>query len=200
MKNIRLFVTCFLLSVCCSAVCKAEEIIFPHKKEWQGNQILHFNSSNKKYKEKTTLDFIKQNFKDSKPIDSDAGILRYASNQVAIDGLFLEFGVCTGKTINFIAALNPKKTIYGFDSFKGLPEDWDQGPNTNGKRKIFKKGTFAFVDENKLPNFLHNVKIYKGLFKDVLPEYKKNNKNKAIAFMHIDSDLYSSVLKQFLII
>jgi len=36
----------------------------------------------------------------------------------------MEFGVYEGGTINFIAGLNPTKTIYGFDGFKGLPEEW----------------------------------------------------------------------------
>ena len=40
------------------------------------------------------------------------------------DGLFLEFGVYKGTSINFISSLIPDKKIYGFDSFGGLPEEW----------------------------------------------------------------------------
>lgn len=36
-------------------------------------------------------------------------------------GLYLEFGVYDGTSINFIASYNPTATIYGFDSFEGLP-------------------------------------------------------------------------------
>jgi tRNA G46 methylase TrmB len=53
------------------------------------------------------------------------------------NGYFLEMGVGMGRTINFMAALNPTKTIYGFDWFEGLPEDWDKGDH------IIQQGTFA---------------------------------------------------------
>jgi hypothetical protein len=43
----------------------------------------------------------------------------------------MEFGVSRGVTINFLAALNPMKKIYGFDSFEGNPEDWDLGEIDN---------------------------------------------------------------------
>ena len=38
-----------------------------------------------------------------------------AQDHVTVNGEFIELGVCTGKTINFIAALNPSKKIYGFE-------------------------------------------------------------------------------------
>ena len=42
------------------------------------------------------------------------------------NGLFLEFGVHTGKSINLFANHLKKKNkkIYGFDSFQGQPNDW----------------------------------------------------------------------------
>jgi len=43
---------------------------------------------------------------------------------LARSGLFLEFGVATGRTLNHWARLWPEKKIYGFDGFQGLPEDW----------------------------------------------------------------------------
>lgn len=39
------------------------------------------------------------------------------------DKIFLEFGVHNGSSINFFAK-HYQKTIYGFDSFDGLPESW----------------------------------------------------------------------------
>jgi S-adenosyl-L-methionine methyltransferase len=41
------------------------------------------------------------------------------------EGLILEFGVYSGRTINHLASLT-QQTIFGFDSFEGLPEDWRQ--------------------------------------------------------------------------
>ncbi len=55
------------------------------------------------------------------------------------DGLWLEFGVHAGGTINRIAKYTTK-TIYGFDSFEGLPQDWSGRIDGNGV--TYPKGTF----------------------------------------------------------
>lgn len=73
------------------------------------------------------------------------------------DGLYCEFGVATGGTINYIASLIPQKPIHGFDSFEGLPENWREG---------MPKGTFARMD---LPRVRPNVVLHKGWFDQVLP-------------------------------
>lgn len=93
------------------------------------------------------------------------------------DGLYLEFGVFQGTTINYIASQKENDTIYGFDSFEGLPEDWGD----------IKKGTFNM--EN-LPDVRANVSLVKGWFSQTLPEFIKAH-NKPVSFMHIDCDLYS---------
>lgn len=95
-------------------------------------------------------------------------------------------GVGMGRTINFIAALNPTKTIYGFDWFEGLPEDWNKGD------KIIPQGTFACKDPQFIPPLLNNVRVYKGLFADTLPQVKAHVlKDNPIAFLHIDCDSYT---------
>lgn len=96
------------------------------------------------------------------------------------EGLFLEFGVFSGNTVNQIAKLASNKKVYGFDSFAGLPEDW---------RTNFLKGTFKV---NTIPKVETNVELKIGLFKDTLPEFITNTKSKMISFLHIDCDLYSS--------
>ncbi len=40
------------------------------------------------------------------------------------DGLNVELGVYTGRSIKKIAEAMPDATVYGFDSFEGLPENW----------------------------------------------------------------------------
>ena len=40
--------------------------------------------------------------------------------------LWLEFGVATGNTINYISKFTNDK-VYGFDCFDGLPEFWREG-------------------------------------------------------------------------
>jgi hypothetical protein len=158
----------------------------------QGNQVLHFSTDNKPPPNDIVKKFIKNNFAKAERVYSDAGVLKYAFSKVTIkDGLFLEISVCTGRTINFIAMLNPLKTIHGFDSFKGLPEEWNQKTWDGGDR-IFKKGIFALLEGEKLPEVLSNVKIHIGWPKDTLPTFSKSYKDKIIAFLHIDSCLYSS--------
>ena len=95
------------------------------------------------------------------------------------DGLYCEFVVATGGTINYIASLIPQKPIHGFDSFEGLPENWREG---------MPKGTFARMD---LPRVRPNVVLHKGWFDQVLPGWKGRFSG-PLAFVHMDADLYSS--------
>jgi hypothetical protein len=41
------------------------------------------------------------------------------------EGLVLEFGVWSGRTIDLVAdRVGPSRTVHGFDSFEGLPQEW----------------------------------------------------------------------------
>ena len=95
-------------------------------------------------------------------------------------GLFMEFGVYKGNTINLISATVPDKIVYGFDSFEGLPEDW---------RYDLRKGGFD-VNGN-LPQVNSNVRLVKGWFNETLPAFVKAHPEPC-AFIHVDCDLYSS--------
>lgn len=106
-------------------------------------------------------------------------LLNYAISQITVNGLILEFGVFKGSSISLIANNLNKNTIYGFDSFEGLPETWRPG---------FEKGTFSL---HTLPNVPENVSLIKGMFDETLPNFLKENKE-YISFIHIDCDLYSS--------
>jgi hypothetical protein len=55
-----------------------------------------------------------------------------------------EFGVFEGASINHIAARIPHRTVFGFDSFEGLPERW---------REAFGPG--AFTTEGRLPEVFY---------------------------------------------
>jgi hypothetical protein len=50
-------------------------------------------------------------------------LLKKSVTAVTVDGLYCEFGVGSGGTVNYIASLIPQKKIHGFDAFEGLPED-----------------------------------------------------------------------------
>ena len=93
--------------------------------------------------------------------------------------LWLEFGVASGNTINYISKFT-NNTVYGFDSFEGLPEKWRDG---------IEKGFFS--RNGILPQVNSNVKLIKGWFNETLVDFIKI-KNKKISFIHIDCDLYSS--------
>jgi hypothetical protein len=156
-----------------------------------GNQILHSKPNNKPY-ENTSWgqEFAEAHLKDALPLPSDAEVLRYASDQVGVEGVYLELGVWKGRTINFLAALNPHRTVYGFDSFRGLPEDWEKGDHT------IPKGAFAFQPDERPPYYLLNVQIYKGLFDEMIPQFLEEV-NQPIAFVHVDCDIYSSTSTAF---
>ena len=97
---------------------------------------------------------------------------------VSIDGLYLEFGVFVGGTINHIAR-QIEQTIHGFDAFEGLPEKWGAVP----------AGKFSL--KGQPPKVLDNVELHVGWFDQTLPEFL-NKYPGQVAFLHIDSDLYSS--------
>ena len=100
-------------------------------------------------------------------------------------GLILEFGVATGRTLNHWARLLPEKTIHGFDVFTGLPEDW---------RSRFARGTFA----QPLPRIRKTCQLHVGLFEDTLPDFVETNPQ-PVALLHVDCDLYSgakTILRQ----
>lgn len=107
-------------------------------------------------------------------------LLEFAVGEVGSSGLWLEFGVARGKDIRVIAAHCPD-VVHGFDSFLGLPEDW-----THFQRA----GRFSTggAPPKDLPA---NVRIEQGLFADRLPAFLERHPE-PIAFLHIDSDLYSS--------
>ena len=94
-------------------------------------------------------------------------------------GLVCEFGVATGNSINYIASLLPQTTVFGFDSFEGLPEDW---------REEYPRGSFQI---ERLPEVSANVTLKKGWFSDTLPDFLEQHSGQAV-FVHVDCDLYSS--------
>jgi len=93
--------------------------------------------------------------------------------------LWLEFGVASGRTVNYISGFTKEK-VYGFDSFEGLPEKWRDG---------FEKG--AFSRNGGLPEVNSNVQLVKGWFNETLVPFIVSQ-NKKISFIHMDADLYSS--------
>ncbi|KAI1377158.1 hypothetical protein F4677DRAFT_444962 [Hypoxylon crocopeplum] len=114
-------------------------------------------------------------------------LLSHAIRLAKLDGLFLEFGVGAGETINHIATqIDKGRVVFGFDSFAGLPETWRTG---------FAKGAFA---QSTLPASPDHVTLIEGHFDDTLRPFLETDPE-PVAFVHVDCDLYSStrsLLKQ----
>jgi hypothetical protein len=96
-------------------------------------------------------------------------------------GQVLEFGVATGRTLNQFAHWLPHKTVYGFDGFDGLPEDWTSR---------MRKGFFA---RKHLPRVRRNCELVVGWFNETLPGFVEK-RPEPVALLHVDCDLYSSTV------
>jgi hypothetical protein len=100
--------------------------------------------------------------------------------------LYLEFGVYQGAAIRQWASLlkNKATRLHGFDSFEGLPEQWDDHSGS-----CLKKGHFS--TQGNIPQIPDSrVKFFKGWFQDTLPNYEFVESPVLVIF--IDADLYSS--------
>ncbi len=96
-------------------------------------------------------------------------------------GYILEFGVGNGNSLRVLAD-NTTRQITGFDSFEGLPEPWKFTDE-----EVYQKGDMKCDPPFHQPNVVY----VKGWFADTIPVWKETHKAN-IAFLHIDSDLYSS--------
>lgn len=105
-------------------------------------------------------------------------LLEAALAQAPDSGLLLEFGVASGSTLNFLAS-RTRRTVFGFDSFEGLPEPWGD---------YLPAGSFR---QDGRPAVSQNVELVVGLFEESLPGFLSTHDDK-VAFAHIDCDLYRS--------
>ena len=70
----------------------------------------------------------KKYFKTSLFLDTwtlrEHAIKKAIANDQNLEKTYMEFGVFSGSSINFLSKHLYNKEIYGFDSFEGLKEDW----------------------------------------------------------------------------
>lgn len=102
---------------------------------------------------------------------------------IILDGDWAEFGVWEGASADaMLSTLRTNTNLYLFDSFEGLPENFED---------MHPKGHFAC----SVPEFNDKrVHIIKGLFSDTLPSWEHKE---PLAYIHMDCDLYSSVKTVF---
>ena len=137
------------------------------------------------------LDQFNQNFgKKGKFIKSRNQLYNYVNQVVQNQEItYCEFGVFKGASIKYWASLNTNvnSRFIGFDTFSGLPENWDNF--TGGLEKGFfdTKGKSPIVDDSR-------VSFIKGLFQDTLPGFLENYNSNKVLVINIDADLYSSTL------
>lgn len=96
--------------------------------------------------------------------------------------LYLEFGVWEGHSMRQWSRLltNPLSSLHGFDSFEGLPENWDADRP---------KGTFDVG--GKMPVFDDSrVQLHQGWFEETLPTFVLPEHERLV--LNLDADLYSS--------
>ena len=110
-----------------------------------------------------------------------------------VAGDFVEFGVYNGLSAKWILEHMPEnRKLWLFDSFEGLPEDWNVGEEP--WRKIPGPPTIPRGRLATNPPVFHDqrVTIVKGLFEDTLAKWSATAST--LAFIHIDCDLYSSTV------
>lgn len=131
---------------------------------------------------KSSVAFERRVFRDVPEFKTRKALFEWALDQVEVqDGLYLEFGVYKGDSLNRLASLRPNKIFYGFDSFEGLPETWTLGS---------RRGSFNV--EGRFPPVRKNVRLIKGFFENTLGGFIQNHNKELVSFVHVDCDLYSA--------
>jgi hypothetical protein len=130
---------------------------------------------------RSSAEFVEKHLLMARALDSKYMVLNHALSKLppGKDGLYCEFGVYRGGTINHVAR-QIKSKIYGFDSFQGLPEAW---------RDALPASTFTL--KANLPKVENNVELIAGWFDATLPGFVEKHPG-PLMFLHVDCDLYSS--------
>ncbi len=129
-----------------------------------------------------TVDYVKEHMPDAPYFEKHPQLVEFVVREASLPGLYLEFGVGRGKSIRWIGA-HAGRTVYGFDSFDGIPEYWNGNPI----------GAFA---QKKLPKVPENVQFEIGMFDKTIPGFLDKHAD-PVAFLHVDCDLYSSTVTIF---
>ena len=106
------------------------------------------------------------------------------AKQSIISKPFYEFGVWRASSFKYLIKIFKKG--YGFDTFTGLPEDWD---NVNGS-VAQKAGTYT--SDGNVPK-IKGGEFIVGKFEDSLPVFFSENRPMA-SVINFDADLYSSTI------
>ena len=128
-------------------------------------------------------DFYSKKVNYSKRYDLYRFILEKEQLSQEID--YLEFGVAQGDSFKWWVRNNRNKNsrFVGFDTFTGLPEDWN----------IFKQGAMSTNGESPEIGD-ERCEFNAGLFQKTLPIFLEEFHSDRKLVIHLDADLYSSTL------
>jgi len=141
----------------------------------KSDEDLEFNKIQNEIRSKTIVDKIRCYM-----------LYQFAKQIEDLDGEVAEVGVYKGGTAKLISKVLTKKQIYLFDTFEGMPE-------VDESKDKHKLGDFNDTTLENTKEFLrdcNNVNFYKGLF----PTTAKHMQDKKFCFVHVDADIYKSVL------
>jgi hypothetical protein len=158
----------------------ADEALEASMRAWERRQRRDVLTAKDQHATESTARFVHRELDRATPWFSKEDTLAAALKAAPADGLYLEFGVATGGTLRKIAELAPAGTVFGFDSFQGLPEDW---------RSAYVAGTFAVDAPPEVPG----AELVVGWFDETLPGFLAEHPE-PVAFLHLDADLYSSTV------
>lgn len=129
--------------------------------------------------------YIENNISNAMIFKERTDLWKYALNSATNSGLYVEFGVSWGKSINFISKnLKPGQKIIGFDSFMGLKEDFYGTSHIKN----------SFSTNGNLPKVSGNVELVVGWFSETVPKFLLQHSD-SFAFIHMDADTYMSTIE-----
>lgn len=119
-------------------------------------------------------------------------LYKLSQNAIMLDGDFVECGVYKGGTALLLSEIlrffrKSKKKLYLFDTFKGMPK-------TNKKVDNHQMGDFANTSVGSVFKKINNPQSI-IIIDGKLPNSIKKTNIKKISFLHIDLDIYSSILE-----
>ncbi|MEM7041040.1 MAG: TylF/MycF/NovP-related O-methyltransferase, partial [Bacteroidota bacterium] len=149
-----------------------------------GNTETHTQAhSHEKHSQLGFNDFYSRKWGYDKRYDLYAYILK--AEQLTEPITYLEFGVAAGKSFKWWLAhsTHPDSRFYGFDTFTGLPEDW----NELEAGSMSTDGAIPDVNDDR-------AEFLKGLFQDTLPDFIQRMPKDKRKVLMMDADLYTSTL------
>ena len=117
-----------------------------------------------------SADYIAATMPGAAALRSREALWDYAIRNAERHGLWLELGVFKGYSINYPARRTDER-VFGFDSLRGLQEDWKSVGHTRG----------IFDLAGHLPRMRSNVSLVAGWFSDTLPGFLATNRSPCLS-------------------